>query len=109
MIAKNVFITRSNSQSAIDTMRRVVKTLVKDKTSLYMFPEGTRSHQKNNTMLPFKKGAFHLAVQGQMPIVPIVISTYAPFYSEENLIWDDIQIQVQGKDILNDINSSTTN
>ena len=97
MIAKNVFITRSNSQSAVDTMKRVVKTLVKDKTSLYMYPEGTRSHQKTNTMLPFKKGAFHLAVQGQIPIIPIVISTYDPYYSEENLVWDDIQIQVQGK------------
>lgn len=96
MIAKNVFITRSNSQSAVDTMKKVVKSLVKDKTSLYMYPEGTRSHQKSDTMLPFKKGAFHLAVQGQMPIVPIVISTYSPHYSEENLIWDDILIQVQG-------------
>jgi 1-acyl-sn-glycerol-3-phosphate acyltransferase len=33
-------------------------------------------------MLPFKKGAFHLAVQGQIPLVPIVFSTYAP---EEDL------------------------
>ena len=52
MIAKNVFITRSNSQSAVDTMKKVVKTLVKDKTSLYIYPEGTRSHTKSNTMLP---------------------------------------------------------
>jgi lysophosphatidate acyltransferase len=96
MIAKNVFISRSNSQSAVDTMKKVVKSLVEDKTSLYMYPEGTRSHQKTGTMLPFKKGAFHLAVQGQMPIVPIVISTYSPYYSEENLIWDDLLIQVQG-------------
>jgi len=27
-------------------------------------------------MLPFKKGAFHVAVSGQMPILPVVFSSY---------------------------------
>ncbi|KAK6039873.1 hypothetical protein COOONC_22623 [Cooperia oncophora] len=33
-------------------------------------------------MLPFKKGAFNIAVQGGFPIVPIVLSSYRPFYSK---------------------------
>src|SRR5690348_16224384 len=33
-------------------------------------------------MLPFKKGAFHLAVQGQLPIVPVVFSKYSFFYNK---------------------------
>ena len=32
-------------------------------------------------MLPFKKGAFHLAVQGQFPLVPIVMENYYPLYA----------------------------
>ena len=44
---------------------------------LWVFPEGTRS--MGDEMLPFKKGAFHLAVEGQLPILPIVYSSYRGF------------------------------
>lgn len=33
-------------------------------------------------MLPFKKGAFNIAVQAQIPMIPVVISDYRPFYSK---------------------------
>ena len=41
---------------------------------LWIFPEGTRNNA--GAMLPFKKGAFHVAVSGQIPILPIVFSSY---------------------------------
>lgn len=62
-----------------------------------MYPEGTRSHQSDNTLLPFKKGAFHLAVQGQMPLVPIVVSTYAPFYCEAEMMFEPCVVHIQSK------------
>jgi 1-acyl-sn-glycerol-3-phosphate acyltransferase len=37
--------------------------------SLWIFPEGTRSSKPEPGLLPFKKGAFHLAVQGAFPQV----------------------------------------
>jgi len=39
--------------------------------SLLMFPEGTRS--RTGELLPFKRGAFVLAIKGQVPIVPMAI------------------------------------
>jgi lysophosphatidate acyltransferase len=44
---------------------------------VFIFPEGERSFHTKPDLLPFKKGAFHLAVQAQVAIVPIVINNYA--------------------------------
>ena len=39
--------------------------------SLFVCPEGTRS--KDGTLLPFKKGAFHMAIQLRMPVVAMTM------------------------------------
>ncbi|KAI8917593.1 hypothetical protein DFJ77DRAFT_509066 [Powellomyces hirtus] len=79
-VGNNVFVDRKNRESAMETMAKVAVFLKEHQYGLWLFPEGTRSHQTDNSLLPFKKGAFHLAVQGQIPVVPIVFSTYAPCY-----------------------------
>jgi len=45
-------------------------------TKLVVFPEGTRNPAKDLTLLPFKKGAFHVALNAGLPILPVVISPY---------------------------------
>ena len=51
-------------------MDRLISTL-KRGISVIVYPEGTRS--KDGKMLPFKKGAFHLAAKSQAVIIPLHI------------------------------------
>lgn len=73
-----VFINRKKPNDAKSVMIDASKTMLDDKIRLWVFPEGTRNQTGN--LLPFKKGAFHLAVQAQVPIIPIVFSSYSSFY-----------------------------
>lgn len=41
---------------------------------MWVFPEGTRNN--TGSVLPFKKGAFHVAISAQIPILPVVFSSY---------------------------------
>jgi len=70
-----VFIDRS-SKSSRDDLNKVGEVAKAQGTKLIVFPEGTRNGAKNLSLLPFKKGAFHVAVNGTLPILPVVISQY---------------------------------
>ena len=43
---------------------------------MVLFPEGTRNSAGGGSLLPFKKGAFHVAFDIGVPILPIVVSEY---------------------------------
>lgn len=77
-----VFIDRLNREKAVDTMKNTAGIILKRNVKLLVFPEGTRNHE--GSMMPFKKGAFHLAVQAQIPILPVVFSSYAEFYNKKD-------------------------
>ena len=70
MAAGVIFIDRKNREKAIEAMKPAVDAL-KEGTSIIIFPEGTRS--RDYKLGPFKKGAFHLAMEAGVPIVPVVI------------------------------------
>ncbi|KXJ94743.1 hypothetical protein Micbo1qcDRAFT_132778 [Microdochium bolleyi] len=76
-LSGTVFIDRKNSKDARSAMAGAASQMKDRKQSVYMFPEGTRSYSKEPTLLPFKKGAFHLAVQAGVPIVPVVVANYS--------------------------------
>ncbi len=63
-------IDRSNSHKALETMNEIRKVFERG-VSIGIFAEGTRAFP--NELLPFKKGAFHLALQTQSPIIPVAI------------------------------------
>lgn len=76
-LSGTVFIDRKNSKDAREAMRGAAQEIKMRKQSVYMFPEGTRSYAKDPILLPFKKGAFHLAVEAGVPIVPVVVANYS--------------------------------
>lgn len=60
-----------------------------------MFPEGTRHSAQETGMLPFKKGAFHLAIQAGVPIIPVVCQNYWHLY--HNGVLDSGKLKIVGK------------
>lgn len=65
---------------------------------MFIFPEGTRSASPVPSLLPFKKGAFHLAVQAGLPIVPIVCENYAHVYHSKARRFDAGEVVIRGAD-----------
>jgi len=71
----NVILNRSRSRKAVAAMQLVGETIAHDRKSLWVFPEGTRSH--GNGLGSFKKGAFHAAIASGAPITMVCASEYA--------------------------------
>lgn len=66
----HVFLDRSNREAAIGELRRLEHNL-QPGTSILFFPEGTRS--RSGQMQAFKLGAFHMARDLRLPILPLTI------------------------------------
>ncbi|XP_068025330.1 1-acyl-sn-glycerol-3-phosphate acyltransferase alpha-like [Melanerpes formicivorus] len=76
-----IFIDRKRREESITTLTQVADSLHKENFRVLIFPEGTRNH--SGSLLPFKRGAFQLAVKAQVPVIPVVISSYCDFYSQK--------------------------
>lgn len=63
-------IDRSNSERARETVASATAR-IRSGISFGVFAEGTRA--KPGEFLPFKKGAFYMAVAAAVPIVPVAI------------------------------------
>jgi 1-acyl-sn-glycerol-3-phosphate acyltransferase len=63
-------IDRTNRESAIRTTEAAAQR-IKSGVSFAVFVEGTRA--KPGELLPFKKGAFYMARQAGVPVVPVAI------------------------------------
>lgn len=73
-LAGNIFIDRKNSSRSKITMSSSTQALTTKNTSIWVFAEGTRNGGRN--LLPFKKGAFSMAIEASVPIIPICVSSY---------------------------------
>ncbi|RDX53790.1 1-acylglycerol-3-phosphate O [Lentinus brumalis] len=81
-LAGAVFVDRGNNARAVRSLTAAGEIMKERHSSLWLFPEGTRSMRPYPDMLPFKKGAFHTAIQAQVPIVPVVCENYWRLYRQ---------------------------
>jgi 1-acyl-sn-glycerol-3-phosphate acyltransferase len=70
-MAGDIAVRRKDPQSRMRAMEECRDRLRK-KVSVMILPEGTRS--ATGELLPFKDGAFRLAVEEQVPILPVVVA-----------------------------------
>jgi len=78
-----VFIDRADSKKAIEALGPALEALRQGR-SIIISPEGTR--QKTTRPGRFKKGAFHLAMQAGVPIVPVVFRNVLDALPKDGLV-----------------------
>ncbi|MEP4149138.1 MAG: HAD-IB family hydrolase [Halioglobus sp.] len=88
-----VFIDRANSKNAIDSIAPLVDTMRDEGKSVVLAPEGTRT--VSPTLAPFKKGAFHIAMQAGVPIVPIVIRNAGDVSPKGDFVFRSATVDVE--------------
>ena len=70
-IAGHVFVDNTSIASRRDTIVKAKKEIVGG-VSMMMFPEGGRS--KDGKLSPFRRGAYRIAIDMKLPIVPITLN-----------------------------------
>lgn len=96
-LSGTVFIDRANRDSARSAMASAAEVIKKTRQNVFMFPEGTRSYYKDPGLLPFKKGAFHLAVEAGAPIIPVVVESYSHVLYVRGWRFNSGTIRVKGE------------
>lgn len=70
-MAGDIKLVRGNRDSTLDAIAQCHNRLSR-RVSVMIFPEGTRS--RTDEMLPFKDGAFRLAIEAGVPILPVAVA-----------------------------------
>ncbi len=68
--AHHIFVDNSTPSATRRTIKRA-ESILRDSMSVVVFPEGSRS--RTGKMRPFKRGAYFLADEFNLPVVPVTI------------------------------------
>ena len=69
-LSGNLIIDRDDARSALHSLEAAAETMRKEKIAVWFMPEGHRNTAAE--LLPFKSGAFRLAIAAGAPIIPVV-------------------------------------
>ena len=101
-LSGHLLVDRGNNAKAIQSLNRLVKVVRKNRLSIFIWPEGTRS--RSGRLLNFKKGVAHLAIQTGLPVVPLVFHGTHKCWEKNSLKLIGVPVRV---DVLPEI--ETTN
>lgn len=79
----NLMINRKKGDKSLESIRRAAQAMKARNLRIGMFPEGTRNSSYRG-LLPFKRGAFILAIESQLPVCPMVATSYEGVGTFEN-------------------------
>jgi 1-acyl-sn-glycerol-3-phosphate acyltransferase len=113
-LSGHLFLDRKDLSKAKSTLKKAEEMVINGATSILIMPEGTRTRDKG--LMPFKKGAFHMAINTQAPINAFVVSSYVKNvdfkkWNSGTIIIDSLpSIPTKGltKDNLNELIEKTT-
>jgi 1-acyl-sn-glycerol-3-phosphate acyltransferase len=69
-LSGNLIIDRGDARSALHSLEAAAETMRREKIAVWFMPEGHRN--TGAELLPFKSGAFRLAIASGAPIIPII-------------------------------------
>jgi 1-acyl-sn-glycerol-3-phosphate acyltransferase len=75
-------IDRGNAKKAIESLAGVARKIVQENRTFWILPEGTRSPP--GEVRKFKKGAFHIAIEGKIPVYPVVLQGTGELLSKKD-------------------------
>ena len=81
---RNILIDRDNADRARRSLKEAAGRIRSERLNVWMAPEGHRN--LGVEMLPFKKGAFHLAIAAQVPILPVLVGPVWTLFDASRLL-----------------------
>ena len=82
--AGNLIIDRGNSEDAKRLLDAAAQRMREERLSVWFMPEGHRNG--SSQLLPFKTGAFRLAAQAQVLVVPVVVEPLTAVVDTKRLL-----------------------
>jgi len=91
-LAGDIAVRRTERSSRAEALEECRKRL-RNHVSVMIFPEGTRS--RTDELLPFKDGAFRLAVDAGVPILPLVVAGTRGAMRKDSLLFGRSRAEVR--------------
>lgn len=88
----HIFIDRSNTRAALESIENARARIMRG-NSVIFFPEGTRS--RDGELQRFKKGAFRLALDLKLPVLPVTIHGTKDVLPSDTMDWHPGHIKLQ--------------